>query len=152
MPPVLAHPTGLAHNLYRASPLTRRGVKRARAEDTSTAGRSLRPNMSWESKQGLGGVKAEAEATSSQAARSSVVECSVEGSSCSAQEVDLACVKSFKELWMYLRRVFPSGLPDKLDAKLVYLDEDGDWMMVPPEGRWNTFRATATKILISTKC
>ena len=61
-------------------------------------------------------------------------------------------MRSFKDLWGHLAAAFPSGhLPNKLDSKLIYLDTEGDWLMVAPDEVWAMFVASATKLLISHK-
>ena len=61
-------------------------------------------------------------------------------------------LRNFDDLWRHLDSTVPSGsLPDRIDAKLIYMDADGDWMLVTPDGLfdWALFTQNATKILIS---
>jgi hypothetical protein len=80
-----------------------------------------------------------------------LVECLVEGQAASAS-LDLSGCKSFREMWARLEQLVPQGLPDKLDTKIVYMDGDGDWIMLQPDTRWSVFASAASKILVSSRC
>jgi hypothetical protein len=75
----------------------------------------------------------------------------VEGQQASAT-LDLGGLKSFRQMWARLEQLVPQGLPDKLDAKIVYMDGDGDWIMLQPDAWWSVFAGAATKILVSSRC
>ena len=86
-----------------------------------------------------------------------VVECIVEASAASdgrriTRDVDLGALDSFKDLWSHLGAVLPPGtMPNRLYAKLVYLDAEGDWLLITPDeaGRdWSSFVCCATKVLV----
>lgn len=86
-----------------------------------------------------------------------VVECIVEASATSdgrriTRDVDLGELDSFKGLWCHLVAILPPGtMPNRLYAKLVYLDAEGDWLLITPDeaGRdWSSFVCCATKVLV----
>jgi hypothetical protein len=66
--------------------------------------------------------------------------------------VHIGRLHSFNDLWSHLEATLPSGcLPDRLDAKLVYMDGDGDWMLVLPDGVWSSFVKNAIRIMVTTE-
>ncbi|GLI62239.1 hypothetical protein VaNZ11_004834 [Volvox africanus] len=68
-----------------------------------------------------------------------------------AQLLDLGKVRSFKELWTQLASLYDGTLPDEMDSKMIYLDEDGDWIMVTPDEPWSSVAASATKVLVTNR-
>ncbi|GIL62624.1 hypothetical protein Vafri_16820 [Volvox africanus] len=68
-----------------------------------------------------------------------------------AQLLDLGKVRSFKELWTQLASLYDGTLPDEMDSKIIYLDEDGDWIMVTPDEPWSSVAAAATKVLVTNR-
>jgi hypothetical protein len=40
----------------------------------------------------------------------------------------------------------------QVDARLVYLDADGDWIMSPSDKEWSVFVRAATRLLITSRC
>lgn len=63
--------------------------------------------------------------------------------------LNLKKLRSFRELWGALRDQLPKHLlPDRLHARIVYLDASGDWVMVGPDDRWGPFAAAATKLMV----
>ncbi|KAG1657794.1 hypothetical protein FOA52_008184 [Chlamydomonas sp. UWO 241] len=82
--------------------------------------------------------------------KSRVVDFIVEGAAVgAAQPVDVGRLHSFAELWCALANALPGTLPDKLDCKLIYMDGEGDWLLVTPDEHWGAFAASVTKILVS---
>lgn len=68
-----------------------------------------------------------------------------------AELLDLGKIRSYKELWEQLAVLYDGTLPDELDAKIIYLDEDGDWVMVTPDEPWSSVAAAATKVLVTNR-
>ncbi len=65
-------------------------------------------------------------------------------------QVDLARVKSIRDLWTHLSAAFKSELlPDRLQANLIYMDSDGDWLLFAPDQPWALIANSARKLLIS---
>ncbi|GLC36571.1 hypothetical protein PLESTB_000163100 [Pleodorina starrii] len=73
------------------------------------------------------------------------------GATAAAQFLDLGKVRSFKELWTQLAALYDGVLPDEMDSKLIYLDEEGDWIMVTPDEPWSSVAAAATKVLVTNR-
>ncbi|GAX84894.1 hypothetical protein CEUSTIGMA_g12315.t1 [Chlamydomonas eustigma] len=66
------------------------------------------------------------------------------------EHVDMGRLSSFKELWSHLSACLPTGcMPDRLDAKLMYLDKEGDWLLVTPDEHWGAFVKRVNKLLVS---
>lgn len=72
-----------------------------------------------------------------------------------SQLVDLRRVHSFSQLWKLLGELFPyCQLPERCrggEAKLVYLDEEGDWVMLTPDEPWASFCASCMQLLVTTR-
>lgn len=66
--------------------------------------------------------------------------------------VELGRLRGWQELWKQLKAEFPSFLPDREWArfKVVYLDSDGDWVLVMQDLKWRAFCEAATKVLVCT--
>ncbi|GFR50717.1 hypothetical protein Agub_g12974 [Astrephomene gubernaculifera] len=67
------------------------------------------------------------------------------------QHLDLGKIRTFKELWAQLAALYDGVLPDEMDSKIIYLDEEGDWIMVTPDEPWSSVAAAATKMLITNR-
>ncbi|GIL89841.1 hypothetical protein Vretimale_19277 [Volvox reticuliferus] len=67
------------------------------------------------------------------------------------QLLDLGKIRSFKELWTQLASLYDGTLPDEMDLKIIYLDEEGDWIMVTPDEPWSSVAAAATKVLVTNR-
>ncbi|EFJ51384.1 hypothetical protein VOLCADRAFT_87615 [Volvox carteri f. nagariensis] len=68
-----------------------------------------------------------------------------------SQLLDLGKIRSFKELWTQLAALHDGSLPDEMDSKIIYLDEEGDWIMVTPDEPWSSVAAAATKVLVTNR-
>jgi len=67
--------------------------------------------------------------------------------------VHLGGLTSFDDLRAAVQAAFAPGLlPPQPQAKLVYLDADGDWMMITRDDHWASFCATARKLLVTDRC
>jgi len=55
---------------------------------------------------------------------------------------------SFRELWRKLEAAFPGQLPPRAQARLVFLDDTGDWVMVTADQRWGAFVQGAHKVVV----
>ena len=81
-----------------------------------------------------------------------MVECYVEakeGWRTGSEYIDLRLVAGWLDLWKRLQQLFPAGcLPDRMKAKLVYMDGAGDWLVVAPDQRWSTFSRTAARVVV----
>jgi len=58
--------------------------------------------------------------------------------------LNLGRLASFRELWAALQGFRVS----RFAARIIYLDADGDWLMVGPDDSWTTFAAAAERILV----
>lgn len=62
-------------------------------------------------------------------------------------------LRSFDELHAAVQNAFAPGLlPAKPKMKLVYLDADGDWMLLTKTDSWAAFCATARRLLVTDRC
>jgi hypothetical protein len=81
-----------------------------------------------------------------------MVECYVEateGWRASSEYIDLRQIGGWLDLWKRLQQLFPEGsLPERMKAKLVYMDAAGDWLVVAPDQRWSTFSKAAASVVV----
>lgn len=65
-------------------------------------------------------------------------------------QIDLARVTSVRDFWAQLSAAFKSELlPDRLQANVIYMDSDGDWLLFAPDQPWSLLVNSARKLLIS---
>jgi len=59
---------------------------------------------------------------------------------------------SFDDLRTAVKGAFAPSLLPQPQLKLVYLDAEGDWMLLSKNDTWSTFCATASKLLVTDRC
>lgn len=56
-----------------------------------------------------------------------------------------------RELCAGIKAAYSSKVPNLGNMKVVYQDEQGDWMQLRPEEPWPAFVASARSVLVSAK-